>query len=446
MSGGKGCLPPDPEKLASHPDAEDHPTVARRLGAHLDGSKPLSPSADKLPRVDRLDQGASSSCTWGSSSACVYQACTSLGIDIGGIPSQQAGYSETLAEVRRKATPQGQNLPPLEDVGADLEDVWVVYATEGVRPMKCQLTPDGRRYDLWTDVDTGGHPPGNVCDEPDPRDIASSIAIRVVLDVGPHTISPLDPAMSDKIAAALDADPPIPVEVAGLVDSAFEKLKAGQVAQPPNRLDPRGGGHAIRLSAYRPSASRPGEREFKVENSWGERWCEPGYTRGDGASMPGGFCWASEAWARSLWGIWVVNPKVLRSPLTLTEPPPATEKTPGPGFVAPVLAGLGSAALVLGGLWACTPGPVVPVADADAQPAPSVEAGPLPASGGCAEACVRLAKFKCQGGSDPLCAPAYTLIDQRGLRREPSGAPLTCEDIALASTRAAIVALGIGCE
>jgi hypothetical protein len=366
-----------------------------------------------------------------------------MGIDIGGIPSQQAGYTETLAEERRKATPPGQPLAPLQDVGADLEDVWVVYATEGVRPMKCMRTPDGRRYDLWTDIDTGGNPPGNATAEPDPRDIASSVAIRVVLDVGPHTIQPTDPAMSDKMAAALDADPPIPIEVAGFVDSAFERLQSGHVAQPPDESDPQGGGHALRISAYRPSASRPGEREFKVENSWGDRWCEPGYTRADGATMPGGFCWASEAWARSLWGIWVVHPQVLRSPLTVTERPPSM--SPGSGIVPPVLAGLAGALLVLGPLWACTPQPVTPGPDADASGV-VVEAGPLPSTGPCVDACTRLAQFKCQGGGDPNCAPAYTLIDQRGLRREPSGKALTCADIAQASTMAAIMALGLSCE
>jgi hypothetical protein len=457
---GKGCRKPDPVKLAAHPDASEHPHVGARLAAHGSGAAPLSPEADKLPTAIRLNQGQSSSCTWGSSSRAAAITCESVGAPLGWIPSQRVGYAATRAEERAKIGALG----PLEDGGADLEDIFLVMATEGVEPMKCATTPDGRAYDIWTDADTGGSPPGNVNDELDPVDLEASMRMRILVDVRPHTISPSDSSRSDKMAAALDGAPAVAILVAAFVDSAFENLRAGQIARAPNLSDPRGGGHALHVTAYRPDPARPGKRQFRVENSWGE-WCEPAMTRADGVVIPGGYVWASEEWCAALWAIYVFDPQVVKL-VGADRDEPTRPDLPNPPSMPPraaaarsrvvpaVRAGgmswprvLGGLSFALAALWALGCPPVAPVApgpDADAAPL-ILDDGAPPSVADCVTACTRLAQFGCPGATDPNCPAAFTLYDVRQLRRTPAGVPLTCAAVAAASTKASILALGLPC-
>ena len=116
----------------------------------------------------------------------------------------------------------------------------------------------------------------------------------VVLNIGCHTIAPSSPRSSDLMAAALSASPALPIYACGFVDSKFEALRAGQVAGPTNQNDAQGGGHAFWFSKYRTNNS--GRREFFLENSWGEGWCD------------GGGCWVSEEFVhQSVWTMYVLD-------------------------------------------------------------------------------------------------------------------------------------------
>ncbi len=301
----KGCREPDPVRLSQKHHAQLHPQIRARLGSTLS----LPPSADILPARPRVDQGASGSCTWGSSSIAIYVACESLGIPLGFIPSQRLGYAATRAKARSRTS-----RARLTDSGADLEDVYVVAAEYGVRPMIVDATPDGRFYDLWTDGDVAnliGAAPGNVNDEPDVMGLELAGDSRVFLDVARYAIPPTDSNRSILMAAALDASPPVPIVACGFVDMAFEELKPGQVAGAPNTGDPDGGGHAYWFSAYRTNAQ--GQREWKLDNSWGIPWAERGYMRlTDGAAMPGGFGWMSEAFVEKCWAIYPLSVTLLK--------------------------------------------------------------------------------------------------------------------------------------
>jgi hypothetical protein len=298
MPRGKGCREPDPVLLAQKRPGHEHPQIRARLGAAS-----LPPAADKLPPRPRPDQGQSGSCTWGSSAFAIYVACIALGIPLGFIPSMLAGYAATRAKERPASSED-----KLSDSGADLQDVYVVAAEYGVRPMKCEETPDGRFYDIWTDSDVANlpnPPPGNCNNEPDVADLELAAEDRVLLDVARYAISPSDPNRSDLMAAALDASPPVPISACGFVDTVFENLKPGSVMGAPDTSDSKGGGHAFWFSAYRTNAQ--GRREWKLENSWGTFWAERGYVRADGASMDGGFCWVSEAFVEMLWAIFPLS-------------------------------------------------------------------------------------------------------------------------------------------
>jgi hypothetical protein len=306
MGFAKGCRKPDPVKLAKKLRGHLHPQIAARLEA----AKPLPPAADKLPARPRTDQGQSGSCTWGSSSIAIYVACIALGIPLGFVPSQRLGYAATRAKERPVV---GGKMDALTDSGADLEDVYTVAGEYGVRPMIVDTSPDGRFYDIWSDADVQGlpsPPPGNLNDEPDTGDLETAAGDLVKLDVAKYAIDPSDPNRSDLMAASLDASPPVPIVACGYVDTSFENLQPGQVAGAPNLADPNKGGHAFWFSAYRTNAK--GEREWKLENSWGKLWAELGYTRADGAQMPGGFCWVSEAFVQACWALYPLSVTVLK--------------------------------------------------------------------------------------------------------------------------------------
>jgi hypothetical protein len=262
-----------------------HPRIAGRLG------RVLSQSADKLPARPRGDQGQSGNCTAASTSLSAFTACESLGTPLGFVPSQRELYAATRARERAAVTPPGSQLPELQDTGADLEDVFAVMADFGVCPMLVDRSPDGRFSDIWGPID--GSAPSNLNDDPALFDLEGAASVLVKLAVAAHVIPPTDPNASDLMAAALDADPPLPIEACGFVDTTFMHLAPGQVAGAPDTADVDGGGHAFWISAYRTNAR--GEREWKLENSWGDGWCE------DGA------CWVSMAFVRALWGMWVMD-------------------------------------------------------------------------------------------------------------------------------------------
>lgn len=283
MSLSGGCRRPDPEKLASHPHASAHPQVAARLTAAS-----LPPDADKLPETLIVDQGQEGDCTAASDAASTWTALAAKGTPLPFFPSQRLLYAVTRA-IERAAAAAGRTLPELSDTGADMEDVFTAEAEYGVAPMVVDQSPDGRFSDIWGPDDGPAAP--NLNGEAELAALFTAATTLIKLDVHAHVIPVDDPNRSDLMAAALDADPPIPIQACGPVGAAFQSMQPGQVLGPTPASDKTQGGHAFYFRAYRTNAN--GEREWLLRNSYGPQWCEAGG------------CWVSEAFIASCWGLWV---------------------------------------------------------------------------------------------------------------------------------------------
>src|SRR5512135_1068853 len=281
MPYAKGAKRSHPLKVASKKAAALHPKVAALLAAAI-------PAASDLASFEppRLDQGQTGSCTAHALSGSVSTACRKAGVQIGFETSPREMYAATRGLERANATPVGQPLPLLTDSGAEPADVFTACATFGIAPMQGP-TPDGRNSDIWSDQDTSSAPP-NVNNEVDANQLQQA---GTTLVTGEYAIDPTAPNVSDVAAAAIAAG--FPIYVAAFVDTAFEDLQPGQVAQPANENDPNGGGHAIFLSGYKTNPD--GSRTFILTNSWGTGWCDNGR------------CLVSEAWLKACWELYVMD-------------------------------------------------------------------------------------------------------------------------------------------
>lgn len=287
MPYAKGAKPSHPSKLAAKKAAALHPAIAALLAASVPASVDLAPF-----EPPRLDQGQTGSCTAHSLSGSTSTACRKAGHQVGFEPSPRETYATTRGIERANSTPAGQPLPLLTDSGAEPADVFTACAQFGIAPMQGP-TPDGRNSDVWSDADTSAQPP-NVNSEPDANQLQQA---GTTLVTGEYAISPSDANISDQVAASLAAG--FPVYVATFVDTAFEQLQPGQVAQPPNQNDPNGGGHAIYLSGY--TTNPDGSRTFILTNSWGIGWCDNGR------------CLVSEAWLKACWELYVMDVQVQKA-------------------------------------------------------------------------------------------------------------------------------------
>lgn len=276
MKYGKGLLRTPDAKKAHRLGAELHPDIAAAKAAGPKGSGQLTPAK-------RTDQGQSGCCHSHSAVAVVWCALTAAGLSPQFLGSPRMLASCTYADVRAATTPAGAALPVLQDNGADLQDDANAMAKWGLAPIQAP-TSDGRYSDVEND------PPDNSFPEPDP---AQLVVGSQHLVSGEYTI-PVDAQAPLLVAAAIDAG--IPVWLGTFVDTAFEDLAADAVAQPANQADPNGGGHALYISGYRTAAD--GSLEFRVENSWGDGWCD------------GGACWASTAWLLACWELFPCPVKV----------------------------------------------------------------------------------------------------------------------------------------
>jgi hypothetical protein len=287
MPFAKGAKRSHPSKLASKKPAASHPVIAAILAATVPASVDLGQW-----EPPRLDQGQTGSCTAHSLSGSTSTACRKAGIQLGFEPSPRETYASTRGIERAAQTPAGQPLPLLTDSGAEPADVFTACAQFGVAPMQGP-TPDGRNSDIWSDADTTAQP-ANVNNEVDANQLQ---AAGTTIVTGEYAIDPSAANVSDQVAAALAAG--FPVYVAAFVDTAFEQLQPGQVAQPPNTNDPNGGGHAIYLSGYTTNAD--GTRTFILTNSWGTGWCDNGR------------CLVSEAWVKAAWELYVMDVQVQKA-------------------------------------------------------------------------------------------------------------------------------------
>lgn len=238
--------------------------------------------AGQLTACQRLDQGQTGTCHAHSLVGAVWTALHAAGSDPPFIGSPRQLASCTYGDVRGTKTYPGTTMPVLLDTGADLQDDATALAAWGLARIQAP-TSDGRFSDVEND------PSSNVFPEADTAQLQRTFQVT-----GEYSI-PVDSAAPAAVASCIDAG--IPVQIGIFVDTAFEDLTSGQVAQPANQNDPNGGGHALYISGYRTAAD--GSYEFRVENSWGSSWCD------------GGACWASSAWLMSGWELFPIAVKAV---------------------------------------------------------------------------------------------------------------------------------------
>ena len=100
------------------------------------------------------------------------------------------------------------------------------------------------------------------------------------------------------------------------------------------------------------------------------------------------------------------------------------------------------ALLILTGCPQTVPPAPVPPDATDAAPTPTMDSsGPVTP---CEAACTNLTNF-C-GAQLPDCIETFAAVDGQKLIREPSGKILTCVDVAAATSKAGIQALGVHCN
>lgn len=252
----------------------------------------FNPSSDLTPHAPKkhLNQGRSGSCGGHAPAVWLFVAASIAGIALGfdGPPSPRLGYGGARCIEQPGAG-------PLQDSGVEPADPINAYATMGVAPMRCTLTPDGRYSDIWTAEDVEnipGAPAANDSLRPTAEEDAEC-AKHLVL--GAYTIDPLDPHFVQLVAAALSVGKP--VTITAFVDSAFEDWGDNDptdatppLAVLPNYADPTGGGHYITILAHK--TLQDGSLAFLIWNSWGKDW---------GVSCTGcpgeqGNIWVSDRW------------------------------------------------------------------------------------------------------------------------------------------------------
>lgn len=265
--------PSAPHKVANRAPATAHYRIGAAFKAGIRGSADLAPY-----RTKRMHQGRSRTCFAHSAAAVSWMARAAAGKPLLWVPSPVDIAANVYARERALLTPAGAPLERLQDTGAELADVVAVLSEDGVSAIHAP-TPDGR----YSDVMPVG--PGEFF--PEPRVQTLELDLVTIL----HGEYAIDPSSSDApqiVAASLDSA--IPVWNGFFCDTAFEEMKPGDVAGAPNTRDPQGGGHATYIGAYRTTGR--GDLEFRIENSWGDDYCE------------GGASWADEAWLRANWELW----------------------------------------------------------------------------------------------------------------------------------------------
>lgn len=269
MRFGKGLKPNTPHKVAHRLAAHLHPEIAKALRAGPRGSA-------MLEACETMDQNGSNTCHAHSAAGAIWTAFHAKSKTLPFVPSPLDIASTTYANQRRAVTPPGQSLPPLMDVGAELQDDASALAEWSAGPMRSP-TADGRVSDVPSLQN------GQPFPEPDPGRL--QVAGQRLFD-GEYAVV-VDHTAELVVAAALDAN--IPVWEGGIVDSAYENDAPDVVRPAPNENDPDAGGHAQYIYGYRTNAA--GYLEFIYKNSWGD-W------------MLNGSVWVSTGFVRSRWALW----------------------------------------------------------------------------------------------------------------------------------------------
>lgn len=251
------------------------PSFRLHRAAGLASPQPIDLRATGLIAAIK-DQGPCGSCVGHSGSGATESQFSLDGDPLGFTPSEDVGYKGARSVERARNVPTGA-LPALTDDGAQTTDYEAWIALFGVAPRWRPSTPDGRNSDCDTDSVN------------DNVQLQSAEDAGALLAPGPYAIDPTASDAEALVQSALSSK--IVVRVDAFVDSAFENWTPGAAPIPaPDVNDPNGGGHAIYIVGWTPSA-------YIVRNSWGTSW-------GDG-----GDCLVSSAWIQAAWGLypWTVK-------------------------------------------------------------------------------------------------------------------------------------------
>lgn len=205
---------------------------------------------------DMLDQNVTGSCTGGSTMAAVTCELAAAGTPLGFVGSPRGAYLNGRA-IDRIPNPDG-SLPPLEDNGAEPNQVWRGISEWGVRPMRAP-TSTGVNYDCEA---------SNVNDEPKLDELEVE---ATHLYVGEYGITTTGKQRIVDMQTALAGKKPITVAIAGGSD-AFQQYMGG-VLGPLNASND----HYVWIYGY--EVQPDGSVIFLCRNQWGVSWGEQGNFR-----------------------------------------------------------------------------------------------------------------------------------------------------------------------
>lgn len=193
-------------------------------------------------------------------------------------PSPDCIATCTYADDRAIATPFGMDLPPLRDVGAELQSSSDATNRWGLAPIGW---PGAAPTDLqnFTDSPDGTASPGPdgqlpILAEPNVAELHVSAA-RLTLPE--YQLAGSGSSLVSLVIASLDIN--VPLQCGGPVGPAYESLASGAVAMP----EPNGDGHAQDVDFYRPmtdaeraDSGSNGTYVFEVAGSWGLQFANHG--------------------------------------------------------------------------------------------------------------------------------------------------------------------------
>ena len=286
MAFAKGLRPSRPERTAHRLGAHVHPAIAAALRAGPIGQSDLSPY-----RGPTTNQRGTSTCHAHSRAQLLYTAYAAVGKRLPFFPSPDLIARTTYADDRAAATPMGQPLPRLYDVGAELQSSsdatqrWglVRIGWPNLAPTDLANFTDSPDGTAFTGSD-GQLPAMPELTPPELHEAAARVTMPEyqVVGVGPSVVS--------LVIASLDVK--MPLQSGGPVGPMYEALTAGQVAMP----EPDGDGHAQVTDCYRPmtdaereACGSVGKYVFAINGSWGLEWSARGVAL------------VSEEWIESQW-------------------------------------------------------------------------------------------------------------------------------------------------
>lgn len=279
-----GARPSDKAKLALTLPARSHIVIAAALASPLPLQADTTMFEPTMP-----NQGNSESCTCGSTSCGVFAAFAAIGMP-GILPSMR--YLYALSGLMEGPAPQ--------DNGRQIADVMSVL--QGGFPLFEGMSPDGRFYDIWTAADTDSKPPNvNLL----PTGIEQKLATTHT--TGQHTIDLTASTASDEACATLAAAAPAPLIVGSYVGNGYMSAGPDTVLDVEPVIAGVGGGHALRVSAFRTVA---GQRQFLTSGSYGPNFGNKGRV------------WCTEAWLLNCFEAWPMTLSLKGGSLWNTPPDP----------------------------------------------------------------------------------------------------------------------------